>query len=153
MYACRGVFTKKIRITKNQINSVYLKKINSMVVSLSELDLSKQYSYADYLSWKFGERIELIKGYIRQMAAPNAYHQEISIELSTYFKNHFKATQKPCKVFSAPFDVRLYNYAKSATADKDIYTVVQPDLSIICDKSKIDTKGCLGAPDLIIEIL
>jgi Uma2 family endonuclease len=124
-----------------------------MITSLAELDLDKQYSYADYLSWKLTERIELIKGYIKQMAAPTSFHQEISIELSTYFKGYFKAKKSPCKVFAAPFDVRLYNYTKSAVADKDIYTVVQPDLSIICDKSKIDQKGCLGAPDLIIEIL
>jgi Uma2 family endonuclease len=60
---------------------------------------------------------------------------------------------KLCKLFAAPFDVRLYNYAKSAVADKDIYTVVQPDLCVICDKSKIDKRGCLGSPDFIIEIL
>jgi Uma2 family endonuclease len=124
-----------------------------MITSISELDISKQYSYADYLSWKLSERIEIIKGYIKQMSAPNSFHQEISVELSTFFKNYFKLKKAECKVFAAPFDVRLYNYTKSAIADKDIYTVVQPDLSIICDKSKIDQKGCLGAPDLIIEIL
>ncbi|SFF34838.1 Endonuclease, Uma2 family (restriction endonuclease fold) [Thermoflexibacter ruber] len=125
----------------------------AMVTSLSELDFSKQYNYADYLTWQLGERIELIKGYIKKMAAPTPFHQEISGEFFNYFKNYFKSTKRQCKVFTAPFDVRLYNYSKSAITDKDIYTVVQPDLSIICDKSKIDSKGCLGAPDLIIEIL
>lgn len=124
-----------------------------MITSLSELDLTKQYSYAEYLSWQFSERIELLKGYIKRMAAPNPFHQEVSMELGTYFKNYLDSKGKLCKIFVAPFDVRLYNYAKSAVADKDIYTVVQPDLCVICDKSKIDKRGCLGSPDLIIEIL
>jgi Uma2 family endonuclease len=124
-----------------------------MITSLLELDLTKQYSYAEYLSWQFSERIELLKGYIKKMAAPNPFHQEVSMELGNYLKNYLDSKGKPCKVFTAPFDVRLYNYAKSAVADKDIYTVVQPDLCVICDKSKIDKRGCLGSPDLIIEIL
>jgi Uma2 family endonuclease len=124
-----------------------------IVTSFSNLDLTKQYSYADYLSWQFSERIELLKGYIRKMAAPTPFHQEVRMELSTYFKNYLDNSRKPCKLFAAPFDVRLYNYAKSVVADKDIYTVVQPDLCVICDKSKIDQRGCLGYPDFIIEIL
>ncbi len=124
-----------------------------MITSLSELDLTKQYSYAEYLSWQFSERIELLKGYIQKMAAPNPFHQEVSMELSAYLKNYLDSRGKLCKLFAAPFDVRLYNYAKSAVADKDIYTVVQPDLCVICDKSKIDKRGCLGSPDFIIEIL
>ncbi len=124
-----------------------------MITSLSELDLTKQYSYAEYLSWQFSERIELLKGYIQKMAAPNPFHQEVSMELSAYLKNYLDSRGKLCKLFAAPFDVRLYNYTKSAVADKDIYTVVQPDLCVICDKSKIDKRGCLGSPDFIIEIL
>ena len=124
-----------------------------MITSLSELDLTKQYSYAEYLSWQFSERIELLKGYIQKMAAPNPFHQEVSGELFGYLKNYLDSRGKLCKLFAAPFDVRLYNYAKSAVADKDIYTVVQPDLCVICDKSKIDKRGCLGSPDFIIEIL
>jgi len=124
-----------------------------MITSLSNLDLTKQYSYADYLAWQFSERIELLKGYVRKMAAPTPFHQEVSMELGTYFKNYLDSMGKLCKLFAAPFDVRLYTYAKSAVADKDIYTVVQPDLCVICDKSKIDKRGCLGSPDFIIEIL
>jgi Uma2 family endonuclease len=124
-----------------------------MITSLSELDLTKQYSYADYLTWQFVERVELLKGFIRSMAAPNPVHQEISNELLLYFKHYLKAKGKFCTVFVAPFDVRLYNYKKSVLADKDIYSVVQPDLCVICDKSKIDSRGCAGSPDLIIEIL
>jgi len=123
-----------------------------MITSLEQLDLSKQYSYADYLLWKFEEKIELIKGFISQMAAPTPFHQDISLELGRVFKNHLKATQKKCKIYHAPFDVRLIKNPQGKT-DKEIYTVVQPDLCLICDRSKIDQKGCLGAPDLIIEIL
>jgi Uma2 family endonuclease len=124
-----------------------------MITSLAELDLTKQYSYAEYLSWQFTERIELLKGYIQKMAAPNPFRQEVSGELFSYFKNYLDSRSKLCKVFTAPFDVRLYNYAKSTVADKEIYTVVQPDLCVICDKNKIDKRGCLGSPDFIIEIL
>lgn len=124
-----------------------------MITSFAQLDLTKRYSYAEYLSWQFAERIELLKGFIKKMAAPTPYHQEVSMELATYFKNYLVRKGRVCKIFAAPFDVRFYNYTKSAVADKDIYTVVQPDLCVICDKNKIDNKGCLGAPDLIIEIL
>lgn len=123
-----------------------------MITSFKQLDLSQQYTYADYLAWQFSENIELLKGYIRQMAAPTPYHQEISGELFNLLKNHLKATQRNCKLYTAPFDVRLVKNPQGKT-DKEIYTVVQPDLCLICDLSKIDQRGCLGSPDLIIEIL
>lgn len=122
------------------------------IAQLSQLDLNGTYTYADYLTWQFEERLELIKGKIMLMSpAPNVNHQRISLRLSGIFYNAFKG--QPCQVFAAPFDVRLYNRKKSALADRDIYTVVQPDLCVICDKNKLDTQGCLGAPDWIIEIL
>jgi len=122
------------------------------ITQLSELDLEQTYSYADYLTWRFDETVELIRGKISLMSpAPNINHQSISrnllVEIGYYLKN------KPCKVFDAPFDVRLYDRKKSVLASKDIYTVVQPDLCVICDKGKLDIRGCLGAPDWIIEIL
>lgn len=123
-----------------------------MITSLEQLDLSQQYSYADYLAWQFSEKIELLKGYIRQMAAPTPYHQEISGELFNLIKNYLKATKRNCKLYTAPFDVRLVKNPQGKT-DKEIYTVVQPDLCLICDISKIDQRGCLGSPDFIIEIL
>jgi Uma2 family endonuclease len=126
-------------------------KISVMITSLEQLDQTKQYSYADYLTWEFAERIELLKGYFRQMAAPSTFHQRISRNLTRQIGNFFH--KSPCQLFVAPFDVRLYSPKKSWLADKDIYTVVQPDLCVICDKNKIDERGCLGAPDFIIEIL
>ena len=122
-----------------------------MITSLQDLDLTKTYSYAEYLTWQFTERVELFKGYIRQMAAPGSKHQRIlgavGNDLYTFFR------KQPCAVYYAPFDVRLYNRKKSILADKDVYTVVQPDICVICDVAKVDNKGCNGSPDLIIEIL
>ncbi len=122
-----------------------------MIFSVQDLDPNKVYSYADYLTWQFEERIELLKGYFRQMAAPNTKHQRASVRLTTIFNNYFQG--KRCEVFVAPFDVRLYNRQKSILADKDVFTVVQPDICVVCDASKIDERGCNGAPEMIIEIL
>jgi len=119
-------------------------------MKLKDLDLSKAYTYADYLTWTFQETVELIKGKIFKMSpAPNTYHQEISSNL--LLKIGYFLGNKSCKIFHAPFDVRLPlppNHVK----DDEIRTVVQPDISIICDLDKLDEKGCLGPPDWIIEI-
>ena len=66
--------------------------------------------------------------------------------------NHFQ-TSPPCEAYAAPFDVRLLDKTKSMKANKDVLTVVQPDLCVICDLEKLDDKGCIGSPDLIVEIL
>jgi Uma2 family endonuclease len=116
---------------------------------VEEPDASYSYSYADYLQWKFKERLELIRGSIFQLSAPNTNHQIVSGELYFQLKLFLKA--KPCNVFTAPFDVRLPRPGK--TADNLIKTVVQPDICVVCDESKIDAKGVCGAPDLVIEIL
>lgn len=121
------------------------------ITSLSQLDMNGTYSYADYLTWKFEEAIELIRGKIVKMAAPSRRHQGISRELNGRFFVHFQTN--PCAFYAAPFDVRLYDKRKSEKVNKAIFTVVQPDICIICDESKLDDRGCLGAPDLIIEIL
>lgn len=121
-----------------------------MITSLDQLDFDKTYSYADYLKWQLQERVELIKGKIFKMSpAPARRHQRISgilhFEIYKFFEN------KACQVYSAPFDVRLTPVQND---DKNIiYTVVQPDICVICDLTKLDDKGCIGAPDWIIEIL
>lgn len=122
-----------------------------MITNINQLDYSKIYSYSDYLTWKFQERLELIKGKIFKMSpAPSKNHQYIAGNLHgilwTIFKN------QKCQLFAAPFDVRLLDKKKS-TIDKDIFTVVQPDLCIVCDENKLDDRGAIGAPELIIEIL
>ena len=119
-----------------------------MITSLSQLDLSKTYTYADYLTWQLDEFVELIKGKIVTMSpAPGTYHQNISGNLYGELYQYLK--KKKCKVFSAPFDVRLIRNNN----DHEIKTVVQPDICIVCDPSILDDKGCNGAPDMIIEIL
>lgn len=123
-----------------------------IITELSQLDLNKTYSYADYLTWQFNEAVELIKGKIMVMSpAPNVNHQAISMNLSRALAVFFH--HKKCHVYAAPFDVRLYDRKKSLLANQDIHTVVQPDLCVICNPDRLDAQGCNGAPDWIIEIL
>jgi Uma2 family endonuclease len=125
--------------------------MDAIITNIKQLDLNGSYTYADYLLWQFSERVELIKGKIFKMSpAPNRIHQEISMSLTSSLLQVLK--NQPYKFYAAPFDVRLINFKKS-TADNHIITVVQPDLCVICDKTKLDDRGCIGAPDLIIEIL
>jgi len=114
-------------------------------MKIEEPDLSGTYTYADYLTWQLGEMTELIRGKIFKMSpAPGSLHQKISGELFRQSANFLKG--KKCQVFSAPFDVRLPLSNKSKS-DREIITVVQPDLCVICDPAKIDERGCVGAPD------
>ncbi|WP_424962399.1 Uma2 family endonuclease [Ekhidna sp.] len=117
---------------------------------ISLLEPEATYSYADYLKWSFEERVELIKGKLFNMSpAPRTSHQTISMNLSTEIKTFLKG--KSCKVFAAPFDVRLPT--KPDDPDNKILTVVQPDICVVCDTNKLDELGCKGAPDLVVEIL
>jgi len=118
-------------------------------MQLSDLDINKTYTYADYLKWTFDERLELIKGKIFNMSpAPGSIHQFVSGAIFNELYNYLK--NKPCHVMCAPFDVRL---KRRSGDDKDITTVVQPDLCVVCDPKKIDARGCLGSPDIVVEIL
>lgn len=117
------------------------------ITSLNQLDLVNGiYSYADYLVWKIKERVELLKGKIFEMSAPSPIHQEISGNLQGALFVFLKNSK--CKLYTAPFDVRFPQKGES-----QVYTVVQPDLCVVCDFEKIDSKGCVGAPDLVVEIL
>ena len=121
--------------------------MSNIITNIDQLDFSKTYTYADYLLWQFSERVELIKGFIRKMSpAPSMIHQTVSSNLNGIFYNNFK--QSNCRFYAAPFDVRL----PIKTVQKDT-TVVQPDLCVVCDVSKLDKRGCNGAPDLIVEII
>ena len=130
-----------------------------MITSLDQLDFDKVYSYADYITWQFDGFVELIKGKIFPMSAPSRYHQDISMNLSTLLKMHLKNNHLECKVYAAPFDIRLLTNPNESLekrlvkTDKEIYTVVQPDICVVCDLEKLDDRGCVGAPDLIIEIV
>jgi len=117
--------------------------------NLLELDTSKKYSYADYLTWRFKERVELIRGKIYAMSpAPRRIHQKVSLNLTLEIGNQMRNSR--CELYEAPFDVR---FTKESVSNEKITNVVQPDLCVICDPSKLDDAGCLGAPDLVIEIL
>ena len=116
------------------------------------LDETKRYTYADYLTWFDNKRRELINGFIRVMSpAANVRHARISRKLVYKLLSFIEKRKGDCELFNAPFDVRLPNN-KREIADDKIYTVVQPDICLICDLSKLDENGCIGAPDLVIEI-
>jgi len=120
-------------------------------MKIEEPDLSGTYAYSDYLTWSWPEMVELIQGKIFKMSpAPSSMHQTISGRLFLKIGNFL--TGKKCQLFCAPFDVRLPLSSKQ-NSDSEIITVVQPDLCVICDPTKIDERGCIGAPDWIIEIL
>ncbi|MEL6534298.1 MAG: Uma2 family endonuclease [Bacteroidota bacterium] len=115
------------------------------------VDVNKVYTYADYLRWNFEEQVELIRGKLFPMTpAPARRHQTISTNLTRFFVGYIKPND-PCKFFHPPFDVRLPQLGLEA--DDEVVNVVQPDLCIVCDPSKLDDRGCLGPPDLIVEIL
>lgn len=109
----------------------------------------KKFTYGDYLTWPEDERWELIDGEAFAMTpAPSVLHQRVVREILTQINPLLR--HGPCEIFAAPFDVRL---PEAGEADKEIVTVVQPDLAIICDPAKLDDQGCRGAPDMIIEII
>jgi Uma2 family endonuclease len=115
------------------------------------LDMNKRYTYADYLTWMDDVRRELYDGFIKLMTpAPSRSHQKISSNLNGILWSFLR--NKKCEVYSAPTDVRFPKNKKNES-DKLIYTVLQPDIFVICDLSKMDERGCLGAPDFIIEIV
>jgi Uma2 family endonuclease len=106
------------------------------------------FTYANYKSWELaeGERYELLDGEAFAMAAPDAYHQSILMELAIQIGVYLRG--KSCKVYPAPYDVRPF-YAE----DESDTTVVQPDITVVCDEKKRGKAGCLGAPDLVVEVL
>ena len=108
-----------------------------------------RYNFADCLTWDERERIEIIDGEAFMMAAPSRIHQEICFEIGRQLGNYLEG--KPCKVYPAPFGVRLFE--QDGDRPEDVDTMVEPDLSVVCDKSKLDKYGCKGAPDMVIEVL
>jgi len=129
---------------------ILYKTYGGLVMLTSPKKLNIKFTYKDYLSWTSeNERWELINGIAYDMSpAPTRKHQELFGILYTEFHNYLK--DKDCNVYAAPFDVRL---PVGLQTDNEINTVVQPDISVFCDKNKLDDKGAVGAPDLVIEIL
>ena len=123
-----------------------------MITKFEDLDPAATYSFADYLTWQLKEQVEIIRGKLYKMAMPSEKHQRVSGNLHRVFANYLY--KKPCRVYHPPFDVRLEKPPNQRKiTDKTIFTVVQPDITVICNLDKIDDKGCFGSPDLIIEIL
>lgn len=109
----------------------------------------ERYSYADLLNWPGEERWELIDGVAYAMSpAPSRRHQDIAIALAALF--FLNLEDRPCRVYAPPFDVRLPSPAEDG---KTATTVVQPDLTVVCDREKLDERGCVGSPTLVVEIL
>ena len=119
------------------------------IMPLLKNEQDRIFTYKDYLTWNDNEGWELIDGVAYSMApSPSVNHQRVAMELGRQFANFL--SDKPCEVFSAPFDVRL---PETNEDDEDSKNVVQPDIVVICDSSKLDEKGCKGVPDLTIEIV
>ena len=107
------------------------------------------HTYAEYAAWPDDVRYELVDGIAYAMGpAPTRRHQEVVLELARQIADALEGS--PCRPYIAPFDVRL---PRADEADDKIDTVVQPDISVICDKTKLDERGCRGAPDWIVEVL
>ena len=106
------------------------------------------FTYTDYSRWPNDERWELINGEAYAMAGPSRIHQTVVGELFRQIANYLLG--QPCRPFIAPFDVRLPDRQE---ADDEVITVVQPDISVICNLDQLDERGCRGAPDWIIEVL
>jgi Uma2 family endonuclease len=117
-------------------------------MSNTALKLPSSFTYADYCRWDDDERWELIDGEAYAVSALSRIHQKFSFELGLQIGNYLK--NKACEIYTAPFDVRL---PQTNEADEVVDTVVQPDISVICNLDKLDDRGCRGAPDWIIEIL
>jgi len=115
------------------------------------LDLSKRYTYADYLSWIDDVRRELIDGFIYVMSAPLRLHARITSRINTLIDSFISNRKGKCQIYHAPFDVRLP--IEGSKEDDKIYNVVQPDICVVCDLTKLDNRGCIGAPDLVVEVL
>ena len=130
-----------------------------MITSQDQLDFNKTYSYADYLTWQFDGFVELIKGKIFPMSAPSRLHQKAVSKLDRRIGNFLERNHLECEIYIAPFDVRLLRNPNESEAnriektEKEICTVVQPDVCVICDIEKLDDRGCNGAPDLIVEVV
>ena len=100
------------------------------------------YTFADVLSWDEDERIEIVSGKVFMMATPSRIHQKITGEF---------LEGKQCGVYAAPFGVRLFE--QDGDSAENVDTVVEPDISLVCDRSKLDKRGCKGASDMIVEVL
>jgi Uma2 family endonuclease len=137
--------------TKNHFNiqrSIFVIRFYFHTMA-SPAEKSRKFTYGDYLSWEDGQRWEIIDGKAYNITpSPSRCHQEVLTAIFSKFYGFL--ANNPCEVYAAPFDVRL---PEQDQTEMDVTNIVQPDLSVICDPAKLDEKGCLGTPDLIVEII
>jgi Uma2 family endonuclease len=134
---------------KNKVEEPSAEYLPTGQEGLPTRQASGRYTYADYLTWQMEEMVELIKGKVfKRVALPGVNHQGVSENIFNKLSTHLEKMQG--KVFTAPFDVRLPLKSKK---NEDINTIIQPDICVICNPEKLDELGCVGAPDLIVEIL
>ena len=143
--------SKLYEVNDNSIDVVLEPSAQYGCTTTVVIDPNKLYTYADYLKWGDNKRRELIDGVTKLMAGVSYIHNIVTINLTLFFGRFIKKRKGKCRIFHAPFDVRLPKNGE--TADNKIFTVVQPDLCIVCDLSKIDEKGIIGAPDMVVEVL
>jgi Uma2 family endonuclease len=111
----------------------------------------QRYSYADYLTWTDDTMREIIDGFVYTFSAPFRRHAKATASIFGKAWSYINRKKGKCEIYTAPFDVRLP--INGETADNKIYNVVQPDICVICDPSKLDERGCIGAPDLVVEVM
>ena len=116
---------------------------------MTALPQENRYTLADALTWDDDERIELIYGYPMMMAPLVRAHQKVSWKLHQQLANYLEG--KTCEVYAAPFAVRPFE--EEGDRPEDVDTMVEPDITVVCDPKKLDDIGCKGAPDMIIEII
>ena len=130
--------------------SLFQNRFYILLFEVPTLDMNKRYTYADYLTWLDDKTRELIHAVIQKMSpAPRLEHARVSQKISFHLGLYVMRNKDKCE--AAPFDVRFPKQGE--TADNKIDTVVQPDICVVCDPSKLDERGCCGAPDMIVEIL
>ena len=144
---------KEKKISGYELSEEEPARVEEPLLALQPLNLDhpKRYTYADYLEWFDDVQRELIDGAIHLMSAPNEIHARLSQIINWFLMLFVKQNKGKCRIYHAPFDVRLPK--NNETSDNEIYNVVQPDLCVVCDLSKLDERGCIGAPDLIVEVL
>lgn len=111
---------------------------------------NRKYTYVDYLSWPEDERVEIIDGDSYLLAAPSRIHQKVLSELHRQIANFLVG--KECEVYPAPFHVVL-DLEGNTSNEEDIQHIFEPDITIVCDTSKLDDAGCKGTPDMIVEVI
>ncbi|KYO66955.1 Uma2 family endonuclease [Thermovenabulum gondwanense] len=120
-------------------------------MSLEWAEINKEYTYKDYLKFPDDKRVEIIEGRIYDMSpSPSRIHQKVVMELAFSIENYLRTSKMPCEVYIAPFDVIFIEENQEIEESKSI---VQPDIFVVCDKAKLTERGCMGSPDLIIEVV